>query len=322
MPSTTPSPTRPRDRRPVQSNRARRRNGHVSHQAPQSPKRRSNRCGRRSDRVAGLLAQPGGPHGSLERRSLEDRDLRLARLRRRRLRDRRRSRDEAHRSQYVRPGRVRPCRSDSRRRLQAARGREHPHPERLAGRARSRFHRGDRGRRRGSLEAGGRPERPLAARSGPRRPDLGERTGRARRARDPRGQGHSARQDRARPRSGRRGPAGPPRPLHRPVRRRELGPCRRHALRRGPGEGRTLLSSGHPRHPRDRVRRAGGGGHPPVARADGGRRDVRAGRASQPGDAGVGGSRGGSAPGRARRRRRLLDVLLEAGTRRASCRTQ
>ena len=275
----------------------------------------------RSDGFAGVFAQPGGPHGSLERRSLEDRDLRLARLCRPRLRDRQRRRDEAHRSQHVRAGRVRPGRPDSRRRLQAARGREHPRPERLAGRARSRFHRGDRGRRRGSLEA--------AVVQNVRSPLDPANDGQISKNRhaalvefEIRGDKDTAATGSSPSSIGSTRRSRPPRPLHRPVRRRELGPCRRHALRRGPREGRPLLASGHPRHPRDRVRRAGGGGNPAAARVDRGHRDVRVGRASQPGDAGVGGSRRAGAPGRARRRRRLLDVLLEAGTRRASCRTQ
>ena len=95
-----------------------------------------------------------------------------------------------------------------------------------------------------------------------------------------------------------------------------------HRVRRGPREGRADLAADHVDHPRGRVRGAGRGGHPAAPRPDRGVRDVRAGRRRQPGDAarrGVGRARPAD---RARRRRRLLDVLLEARTRGTRRRTE
>ena len=104
-------------------------------------------------------------------------------------------------------GRVRPRRQDPRRRLQAARRRERPHPEQLAQDERSGVHGRDRGRRRGNLRAGSGSERPLAARTRKRRPDREGPARRPRRVRDPRRRRRRGRQDRPRPRARREGAA-------------------------------------------------------------------------------------------------------------------
>ncbi len=70
-------------------------------------------------------------------------------------------------------------------------------------------------------------------------------------------------------------------------------------------------------HPAGRLRRARGRRHPAPARADRRARDLRAGRADQPAPADVRRGRRAHPADRARRGRRLHDVLFEAGTRRA-----
>ena len=128
-----------------------------------------------SARTTRAVAQPGGPHGALERLPLEDRDLRLARVRPRRLRARRDGRDEVDRRERAGAGRVRSHGADPRRGLQAARGRERLHPARHAADDRPRVRRRDRGRRPTDRDARRGPERAVAARPGERRSDLRQR---------------------------------------------------------------------------------------------------------------------------------------------------
>ena len=277
---------------------------------------------RRSDHDGGAPAQPRGPDGPLERRPLEDRDVRLGCLRRRRVRARGNGQHEDHRPERVRSGRVRPDGQDPRGRLQAARGRERPDSESHPSHDRSRIPGGDRGRRLGRLGAARRPACPLAARARQRGPDREGRSCGARRAPDPRRRRQGKREDRCGRRPGRRGTAGPPAALHRRVRQRQRGQRVGHRVRRGPREGGAVLAADHVDHPRGRVRGARRGGHSAAPRPDRGVRDVRAGRRRQPGDAarrGVGRARPAD---RARRWRRLLDVLLEARTRGTGRRTQ
>ena len=147
------------------------------------------------------VAQPRGPHGSLERRALEDRDVRLARLRRRRLRPRRHGRHEDHRRR-ARPGRASPAAWTG----SSTPGFKQPAGESVLIQSRSlrvgapAFDAAVADVVAGDLEARGRPERPLAARIRQRGPDRQERARRARRVRDPRRQGQGGRQDRPGPR--------------------------------------------------------------------------------------------------------------------------
>ena len=269
------------------------------------------------------IAQPGGPHGPLERRPLEDGDVRLARA----SSSSPSAIGGAVGTKTIDPNTAGPGESGRMDRILDA-GFKQPAGESVLIQSdslrdeRSRLHGRDRGRRRGRLGAGRGPERPLAARPGERRPDREGRARRARRVRDPRRRGQGGRQDRAGPRPGRRGAEGPPAALHRRVRRRERGQRGRDGLRGRPREGRPLLAPDHADHPRGRVRSARGGGHPAAARADRRLRDVRAGRAAEPGAADGERGRRARAPDRARGRRRLLDVLLEAGTRGAGRRAQ
>ena len=185
-----------------------------------------------------------------------------------------------------------------------------------------RLRRGDRGRRRQDLEGVGRPERPLAARGRQRGPDLEGRALGARPVRDPRREGQGGRRDRPGPRRRGRRATGPSGLRDRRVRRRERPEGRRDGVRRRPRQGRDALASDHAHRPRDRVRRSRGGRHSAAARADRRLRDVRADRAAEQLPAGRdGGSRDG-APDRARRRRRLLDVLLEARAAGTGCRDE
>ena len=211
---------------------------------------------------------------------------------------------------------------DPRRRVQAARRRERPDPELDPTGGRSRVHGGRARRRRGDLEARNRPARPLAARSGERRADRPERPRRARGAPDPRRPRHGGRPDRPGPRPGGRAAEGTPAALHRRVRRREQGRCPGHRVRERPREGRAALAPGHADHPPGGVRRARGGGNPAAPRPDRRLRDVRPDLAAEPCVPGRDAGAGARAPDRARRRRRLLDVLLEARTRGAGRRTQ
>ena len=217
----------------------------------------------------------------------------------------------------ARAGRVRPHGQDSRRRLQAARRRERPGPEQLAARERPRLQGCGRRRRRRHLQGEGRSERSLAVRVRQRRADRPERARGPRRVRDPRRPGRCRRQGRLGARRRRRPAEGPPGALHRRVRRREQGRRGGDRLRERPRQGRSALASGHAAHPRGRVRSARGGGHPAAPRSDRRLRHVRPDRDSQSRVSGRDAGTGAGAPGRARGRRRLLDVLLEARTRRA-----
>ena len=139
------------------------------------------------------------------------------------------------------------------------------------------------------------------------------RARRARRVRHPRRQGQGGRQDRPRPRR-----ASPLR--NAPIRASSSASSATRARQKGvdtayrgrPREGGRALAPDHADHPRAHVRRARRGRHSAAARADRRLRDVRAGRAAQPrAPVAQRGVRDG-APDRARGRRRLLDVLLEA----------
>ena len=119
--------------------------------------------------------EPRGPDGSLERKPLEDRHVRVARARSRSLCAWRRGRDEEHRPEHTGAGRVRPDGQDPRRRVQAARRRERPRPERHTSHERSGVQGHGRRRRRRCLDHRRRPERPLAVRSWQLEPDRDER---------------------------------------------------------------------------------------------------------------------------------------------------
>ena len=192
------------------------------------------------------------------------------------------------------PGRVRPDGPDPRRRVQAARRRERPGPEHVA-RRRAIRRSGPRSRTssRGISGARRRPERPLAARPRQRGPDREGRARRARRVRDPRRRRQGGRQDRPGPRPGRRGAAGPSRSSSSASSATRARSTRvDDGLREDLEKAGLLLAPDHAGHPRDRVRRARGRGHPAAARADRRLRDVRPARAAQPGAAdGAGGVR-------------------------------
>ena len=262
--------------------------------------------------------QPGGPHGPLERRPLEDRHLRLARVRPRRLRPRRRRRHEEHRPEHVRAGPVGPHGPDPRRRLQAARRRERPVQSRSLRAGDPAFDAAVARRRRARLEAGGRPERPLAARPG--------NAARSRRTGTRRSSSSRSAATRTRPSTGSSpvldsvaaaqrahpgffiGEFGDASAVEGASRRRTANDL---------GKAGAALAPDHADHPRGRVRRARGRGHPAAARADRRVRDLRADRAAQPPPAGgAAGPRDGAAD-RARGRRRLLDVLPAARARRS-----
>ena len=134
--------------------------------------------------------------------------------------------------------------------------------------------------------------------------------------------GQGQREDRRGRRPRRRGTAGPPAALHRRVRQRQRGQRVGHRVRRGPREGGAALAADHVDHPRGRVRGARRGGHSAAPRPDRRVRDVRAWCRRQPGDAARRGVERARPADRARRRRRLLDVLLEARTRGTRRRTQ
>ena len=102
--------------------------------------------------------------------------------------------------------------------------------------------------------------------------------------------------------------------LDRRVRRQRREAARRE-VQQGPRAGRPALAAGHDRHPRDRLRRARRRGHPAAARALGGDGDDGPARDPEPGLAGRREHQRDRAPDRAGRRRRLLDVLLEARAR-------
>ena len=238
-------------------------------------------------RLVGAVAQPRGPHGSLERGALEDRHVRLARLRHRRLRARRHGRHEEHRHERAGAGRVRPHGQDPGRRLQAARRRERPDPEPLAARERSRLH-APRSTTSSPASRSWPPSRTSARRSTPATRARSPRTG-TRRSSSSRSAATRTRRSTRSTRSSTQVAAAQrahPQLLHRRVRRRERGQGGRDRLRGRPGEGRPALAPDHADHPRDRLRRARGGGHPAAARADRRLRDVRAGRAAQPRPAG------------------------------------
>ncbi len=240
-----------------------------NHHAPQPAERRVPATSR-SDWLVGAFPQRGGPHGSLERRSLEDRDVRLARLRPRRLRACRHARHEEHRPEHAR-GRASPAASTR----SCDAGFKQPAGEsvliqsRSLRASRSRLHCRHRGRRRRDLQAGRRAERPLAARL-PAMPARSRRTG-------------------TRPSSRSRSAATPTRPSTRstpsstgsPTR---SGPTRSSSSASSATRARTrrietaygddLAKAGllslpvTAGHPRDRVRRARGRGHPAAPGAD------------------------------------------------------
>ena len=103
--------------------------------------------------------------------------------------------------------------------------------------------------------------------------------------------------------------------LHdRRVRRRERREGGRGLLRRGPRQGRHALASDHADRARAHFRLARRGRHSALARADRRVRDLRPRCALERSAAGRDAGPGDGAPDRARRRRRLLAVLLEART--------
>ena len=122
------------------------------------------------------------------------------------------------------------------------------------------------------------------------------------------------RQDRPGPRRRRRRATRPSGLHDRRVRRRERGEGRRDGVRRRPRQGGNALAPDHADRPRAHLRLARGGGHSAAARADRRLRDLRARRALERPAAGRDAGPGDGAPDRARGRRRLLDVLLEART--------
>ena len=103
--------------------------------------------------------------------------------------------------------------------------------------------------------------------------------------------------------------------LRRRVRRCECGQRSQHRLRERPQERRRLLDPAHADHPRRRVRRTRGRGHPAAAGAHGRVRDVRAGGPAESPAPACTRSVRRRAAGRARGRCRLLDVLPPARTR-------
>ena len=96
----------------------------------------------------------------------------------------------------------------------------------------------------------------------------------------------------------------------------------RDGVRERPRQGGAALAADHADRPRARLRRARCGGDPAAARPDRRLRDVRPHRAAEPPAAGRDGGARDGAPDRARGRRRLLDVLLEARTAGASRRAE
>ena len=152
------------------------------------------------------------------------------------------------------------------------------------------------------------------------RPSRRGRKGRPRRARrlhDQRRQGQGGRQDPAGPRRGRRRAAAHP--------GFTIGEFGDASAQKGveTAYGNDLGKAGALSLPITllilvaRVRRARGGRHPAAARADRRPRDVRPDRAAEPPDPGRLRGAGDGAADRARRRRRLLDVLPEARARRS-----
>ncbi len=106
------------------------------------------------------------------------------------------------------------------------------------------------------------------------------------------------------------------------VRRRKRRPGARGSLHGRPQEGRPLLGPDHADHPDRRLRRSRRGRDPAAARADGRPRDVRAVGDPEPDLAERRVAVRDGAPDRARRRSRLLDVLLEARARGARRRAE
>ena len=250
---------------------------------------------------------------------MEDRNIRLAGRRDRRLRTRRRDRDEDDRSEHGRAGRVGPDGQGPRRWLQAARARGRLDPEHEARHGRPCLCYSDHRGRPRDFRSRERPTRPLAAGAGQRRPDREGRTRGARRVRHPRRQGSRRGQDRPGPGQGRRDPEGASRAVRRRVRRRQRGRRHQHRLRKRSREGRAVLAPDHADHPHRRVRRSRGGRNPAVARAHRRVRDVRARRSAEPRAADRARGVRDGASDRARRRRRLLDVLPPPGAR-GACR--
>ena len=262
------------------------------------------------------------PHGSLERPPPQDGDPRLARIRRRIvLRGLVRHRCEAG-DRHVGSGRVRPGTHDPGRRLQAARVGVGAGPERNAEDNCAGVRRRDT-RCPGCARTSTRGhEHPLPARADERRPDLGRRTVGPRRLPDPRRLRPRRRQDRSDPRSDRPGAGGTSPGLH-----RHLWRCQRRSGARGglhgrPEEGGPLLGPDHADHPDRRLRGARRCGDPAAARVDGRPGDVRVVGDPEPHLAERRVALRDDSPDRARRRGRLLDVLLEAGTRGARCRAE
>ena len=197
-------------------------------------------------------------------------------------------RDEDHRPEHGGAGRVRPHGQDPRRRASSS-------PPARASSIQSSSLRDERSRLQGRDRRTSSPASPALdvvqnVRSpldpAQRGPDREERARGARRVRDPRRRRQGRRQDRPRARPGRRGAAGRTRSSSSASSAtRASVDARRDGLRRRPGEGRAALAPDHADHPRDRVRRARGRGHPAAARPDRRLRDVRADRAAEPGAA-------------------------------------
>ena len=189
---------------------------------------------------------------------------------------------EEHRPEHVRAGPVGPHGPDPRRRLQAARGRERPDPEPT------------RSRERSGLQT---PRSPTSSRAS-RRCRTSSTSARRRfcERRPDRADGHAAlvefeirgdkdkagRQDRPGPRDRRRRAACPPGFFIGEFGDASAVKAVETAYGNDLAKAGAALAPDHADHPRARVRRAGGGGHPAAARADRRLRDVRAGRAAEP----------------------------------------
>ena len=248
-------------------------------------------------------AQPGRPDGPLEREPLEDSHVRLAGPGRRRLRHWRHGRHEEPQPEHVRSGRVGPDGQDPRRRVQAPRGGKRVHPEPHPPGRHARVRRGRAGRRRPHL-AGARSSAQIE-------PPKVSKDGHAvlvdfRIAR-PEGQG--AGQGPAGRRRGRGGAGSPSGLLRRRDGRRERPEGRRGHLWQGSGQGRDAFAPDHAPDPARHVRGARRSGDPAAVRAHRRVRHVRAHRNPEPRPPDAERGPGARAPGRARGRRRLHDVL-------------
>ena len=166
-----------------------------------------------------------------------------------------------------------------------------------------------RGRRPDGLGAAERPERPLAARTGERRPDLERPALGPRPVRDRRRPGQGRREGPADPGCG-RDRAGPARRVHRRrVRLRQREPRAQRHPEQGLPAGRVLVAAGHADHPAGRVRRSRGGRPAGAARLLGCARDDRSVCAGQPCGRGRRCDQVGDPADRDGGRRRLLALL-------------